>query len=251
MSESNNALGYLSTDGDDSPAPPPPPPAGQKTLTVVGDSIGAGIGAKLGKYLAPLGYTVHPKAVGGTGPAWNALPDGFDWVGDNGGLLTARLTNPNPNVVVVCFGGRSTIAASGGTLNSRDPEGRWWHRTVKGARRILDECYAAGAREVWWVIYPTMRPGGKINVLGLKLKVAGPAEVAAWTDFRTWCRQNIRRTIPADHVIDLSPRLSPGDVWTKSVEGVVVRAEDRIHLTEAGYDIAAQVIAAKVEAHAL
>jgi hypothetical protein len=140
-----------------------------------------------------------------------------------------------PDVVVALFGGHETqdYRIDGHVYRFDAPEGAGL--AVSELTAVREELTTQGGRMVFLTApytiqawqHPVDRPRSGYN----------DRWIDRWNDL-------LRETAAADPVratvLDLNLLLDPEGRWTEVVNGVEVRAEDRVHISEAGADLTAQ-----------
>ncbi len=198
---------------------PLPADAADPWVALYGDSMMAQLSIPIDDGL-PVRVQVDDNLGGGVG----LVDPTFDWIG----RITQRTNALDPKVSVVLLGGSDGYPAPnpfvpGTTVACCGPA---W---VAGYKTVVEEALAlltrGGGRAIW-VINPASAVPNRQPILDAVETAVRQAAAG----------------IRGASVVDLGPVLSPGGVFAEQVGGVKVRADDGLHLTVAGADIAARSV---------
>lgn len=207
------------------------PPARRRlhTLLVTGDSMSMPLDEDLGRELAPDGVNVVQEPHLGTGISTTFI---VNW----NKLAAYQVAHVHPEAVVMFIGANDGFPMPG-------PGGRevaccsteWAVIYANRVRQLMNTYRQQGAARVYWITLPTPREEARqeiARVVNAAIKVAAQP----WAD-------QVR-------VIDSVPIFTPGEIYRDSidVEGrpTIVRESDGIHLNEAGSQLLAKVVLARV-----
>ena len=194
----------------------PPAPGLPTNVAIYGDSI-------MSQVITPLEdkWPLHVKVDRNLGPGAALTDASYNWV-----QKAADRTNAlRPKLSVVLLGG-----GDGGPIGSYPCCGADWIFLYAYfyVKPMYDNLVSKGGKALW-VLNPT-------------------PELASKREIVTAVEQAVRAVVPAASIVDLGDTLSPGDTYTPTipVNGVPtrVRAEDGLHLSLAGADIAADKVVA-------
>jgi len=220
-----------------------PVDVGAPTVLVVGDSLASNVAAGLSR-LDPSPLVLWDRSTPGCGLAESERRvEVGDWKVPDPGCQpswrqrwAAEIEAIAPDVVVVQVGTQELWdrRVDGRVVEFDTPEGDAL------AASELDEAFATLSSGGAPVLALTM-PVTDWTTWGLQLadedrSVNNPAWVAHWNDL---VRQAAARN-PAVTVADVGDLLTPGGEFRADIDGVAVRAGDRLHLTEAGQDLVAE-----------
>lgn len=201
---------------------------GERVLCI-GDSLMYQAGSAVTTALQSKGYDVHVNAVPGSG----LLDTRYDWPQTASGLIASF----NPDIVVAEFiGDYGLLGARPGIVANSQPFYNAWQLAAQQLEDILTARHA----QVYWVIGPPVaKPTGEQNVTTL---------------------DHIYETLAAPDsgsghppVINMNSAFaSPGGGYTEYLPGphgqpVQVRTPDGTHLTPAGENLFARVVASTVK----
>ncbi|HUB69275.1 MAG TPA: DUF459 domain-containing protein [Acidimicrobiales bacterium] len=193
----------------------------QGPVLEVGDSLGVDLGWGLATALEGTGHAFVGAAVGDTGLA---EPEYYNWPAH----LASDLSSYRPGLVVVFLGANDVENLySGGRF---DPFGTKPWAAAYGQRvsDVLQEVRRAGARTLWVGMPPMGNPSfsGAMGVLNAVYQARVALEQPGATYFSSW------DVLGNQGVYEAGP---PGFAGN----GVVWRAPDGVHITQAGADVLA------------
>jgi lysophospholipase L1-like esterase len=208
---------------------PPAPKRPLHTLLVTGDSMSMPLDDDLARQLDPKGVHVIEDPHIGTGISTTFI---VDW-----GTLSARqVKQDHPDAVVVFIG------ANDGFPMAR-PDGRqvaccnaeWAAIYANRARQIANTYRQGAGARVYWITLPTPREAARQAIARVVNAAIGVA-AQPWAD--------------QVHLIDTVPTFTPGNTYRDAmpIGGVqtIVRQSDGIHLNDAGSNLLAGIVLARI-----
>jgi hypothetical protein len=208
----------------------PPPKLELDKLLVTGDSMSQPMDSVLARRLAPQGVEVlrDPKLGSGISKS-----DFVDW----GQVSSAQVRDEAPDAIVIFIGageGYPMDGPNGKEVQCCGPD--WAAIYANRARQMMDTYRQAGDARVYWLSVPRSRNPARDRISTV---VNEAVRVAA----TPWLSQ-IR-------IIDLNAIFSPDGTYTDSLpidgEETIVRQSDGLHLNDAGAELAADAVMAKVD----
>lgn len=201
------------------------------TLLVAGDSLAQPMDVQLARRLASDGVRTVRDVNLGTGISKSGL---LDW----GALSTAQVKQESPDAIVFFLGANEGFpfeAADGKSVDCCGPA--WAAQYATRARRMMQTYRQDSAARVYWLLLPMPRGAARQKVA----RTVNAAIIAAAQPFRAQVR-----------ILDMSALFTPGGRYRASMpvggRSTIVREPDGIHLNEAGSELAADIVIARLRA---
>jgi hypothetical protein len=208
----------------------PPPKRALHTLLVTGDSMSMPLDSDIARLLAPKGVHVIQDPHVGSGISNTLL---VDWAK----LAALQVREDHPDAVVIFIGANEGFPMTG-------PEGRqveccgtdWAAIYANRVRQMANTYRQNGRARVYWLTLPTPREAARHSI-------ARVVNAAIAVGVQPWANQ-VR-------VLDTVPIFTPGEIYrdAMTVKGsqTIVREADGIHLNEAGSNLLAGIVLARIE----
>ncbi|MDX6691512.1 MAG: uncharacterized protein QOG15_2969 [Solirubrobacteraceae bacterium] len=208
---------------------PKPLPALRKLL-VTGDSMAQPLDAQLARRLSGPGVNTVRDAHLGTGISISQI---VDW----GQLSTQQVTKEKPDAVVVFIGANDSFPMKGADGKDVPCCGADWAAIYASrARRMMNTYRRAGAARVYWLTLPLPRDTKRVAYT----RAVNEAVAVAAQPYRSQVR-----------VLDMVPVFTPSgfrDSMAIGGKNTIVRRPDGIHLNDAGAQLAAGLVEARLRA---
>ncbi len=208
---------------------PAPPKLELEKLLVTGDSMSIPMDSVLAQRLAPDGVEVvrDPKLGSGISNS-----DFLDW----GQVSSAQVRDEAPDAVVIIIGAGEgfPIDAPEGEIECCGPD--WAAAYANRVRQMMNTYRRGGEARVYWLNVPSSRNEKRWEISQVVNEAVEVAAVPWLSEVR---------------LIDLVSIFTPGGVYSDTIEidgeETLVRDSDGLHLNEAGAEVAADAVMAKVD----
>lgn len=201
-----------------------------RKLLVTGDSMAQPLDAQLARTLSAPGVNTVRDAHLGTGISLSQI---VDW----GQLSTQQTTKDKPDAVVMFIGANDSFPMKGADGKDVQCCGAAWAAIYASrARRMMNTYRRAGAARVYWLTLPLPRDSKRLPYA----RAVNAAVAVAAQPYRSQVR-----------VLDMVPVFTPsGFRASMSIGGknTIVRRPDGIHLNDAGAQLAANLVEARMRA---
>ena len=216
---------FDATDLGEPPADPPP----LEKLLVTGDSLSTPMDSEIAKRLTGSGVEVIRDPHLASGISNTAVAD---W----GAISRQQVAEHAPDAVVVFIGANEgyPLDTSDGEVDCCGPA--WSAAFARRAREMMDTFRQDGEARVYWMVVPAPRDGDHQEVTHAVNRAVDVA-TSPW-------RSHV-------HLVDLAGVFTPGGVYRDAmdVDGseTIIRDPDGIHLNDRGAEIAAGIVADRLE----